>query len=402
MLEMPCCFHRVLSVVPGVLRLPPFFAVLALLTSCTTGSSGGGYPVYPSGFAADTATASTTADGLADSGAACTPQCAGKECGSDGCGGVCGSCPSAAPLCDSVRKCRPMCTSADNTCIGATLTYCSETGEMAAKKCNAPECIASGYLGPAKCGANPGEAAACLCVGCTAKDNVCTGGASAVLCDPFTAKLEPITCNFGDVCKGGACVTPCSDECFGSTCLGGQEVACVKGTDGCYKKLAPKACNGGKVCQVGGSGCSSCVLQSDCAADKVCTYASGCTSPYGQTYSVTISTVKFPEKDGSGTTWDGLGGLPDPKVCVSNGTTFAGCTTTKWDTLTGVFYETIEVTLTSLDELCINVYDVDAISDDDADGSCWSDWLPVVKAGGIAGYLYYDLVWIDFSVVPSL
>ena len=401
MLGLPCCLRRASLVVHRVSRLPSLFVGLIWLASCTSGSSGGGYSGYPSGFVADTTTTTTTADVVADSGFACKPQCVGKECGADGCGGVCGSCPSAAPMCDAGQKCRPVCTSADNTCAGTTLSYCSETGEMATKKCSDPDCVANGYLGPAKCGANPGEAATCLCAGCTANDNACTGASTAVVCDPATSKLKSVTCSFGDVCEGGVCVTPCSDECFGSTCLGGQEVACVKGTDGCYKKLAPKACSGGKVCKIGGSGCSSCVLQTDCSANLVCTSDAGCTSPSGQTYSVTINTVVFPEKDGAGASWDGFGGLPDPQVCVSDGTTFAGCTTTKSDTLTGVFYETIEIKLTSADKFCVHVYDVDALSDDDADGACWTDWLPLVKSGGMGGYLYKELVWIDFSVVPS-
>ena len=31
----------------------------------------------------------------------CVPDCTGKECGDDGCGGECGSCPGAAPLCEA-------------------------------------------------------------------------------------------------------------------------------------------------------------------------------------------------------------------------------------------------------------------------------------------------------------
>lgn len=42
----------------------------------------------------------------------CAPSCDGIECGPDGCGGVCGTCPEAAPLCEDgacVVDCEPAC-----------------------------------------------------------------------------------------------------------------------------------------------------------------------------------------------------------------------------------------------------------------------------------------------------
>jgi hypothetical protein len=40
----------------------------------------------------------------------CQPQCDGKECGPDGCGGQCGNCPEVAPACDSEGMCQFECT----------------------------------------------------------------------------------------------------------------------------------------------------------------------------------------------------------------------------------------------------------------------------------------------------
>lgn len=41
----------------------------------------------------------------ASAGEACVPQCAGRQCGSDGCGGVCGSCASG--VCNGLGTCEP-------------------------------------------------------------------------------------------------------------------------------------------------------------------------------------------------------------------------------------------------------------------------------------------------------
>jgi hypothetical protein len=44
-----------------------------------------------------------------DGAAICAPECPGKECGGDGCGGVCGKCPTATPFCQD-GQCAIDCT----------------------------------------------------------------------------------------------------------------------------------------------------------------------------------------------------------------------------------------------------------------------------------------------------
>lgn len=96
------------------------------------------------------------------------------------------------------------------------------------------------------------------------------------------------------------------------------------------------------------------------------------------------------------------GGLPEPKVCIDNddGKDF-GCTKFYNDTLTADFEETFTVTISASDKLCFGAYDVDPLANDYADGSCWIDWIKLVKAGGYQGYLYNKLVYIDFSIKPT-
>jgi len=157
------------------------------------------------------------------------------------------------------------------------------------------------------------------------------------------------------------------------------------------------------VCKPGGKGCESCSAQTDCGADDVCTVLSGCTWAAGESYDITIESVTFPEKDAAGAAWDAFGGLPDPKVCVQDDTKVLGCTATKSDTTSAWFFDgnVVTATLWSTSKLCVSVYDVDAVSDDYADGSCWNSWLKLVKSGGYSGYLYKGLVQVGFTIEPS-
>ena len=62
----------------------------------------------------------------------CTPQCSGKQCGPNGCGGVCGSCPFASQTCTAAGQCT--CLSSQRTC---------PTGECVPKSgcCSGNECV---------------------------------------------------------------------------------------------------------------------------------------------------------------------------------------------------------------------------------------------------------------------
>ena len=57
-----------------------------------------------------------------DNGGSCTPDCAGKKCGSDGCGGSCGQCVGDQPFCNN-GACSGQCVS-DDGCTEPGLTVC--------------------------------------------------------------------------------------------------------------------------------------------------------------------------------------------------------------------------------------------------------------------------------------
>ncbi|MBL8953029.1 MAG: hypothetical protein JNK82_19785 [Myxococcaceae bacterium] len=137
---------------------------------------------------------------------ACTPSCAGRQCGSDGCGGTCGTCPtgescSAAGQCACVPSCAGKVCGSDG--CGGSCGTCS-TGV-----CNgAGQCVVS---------CTPS------CTGKTCGSDGCSGSCGA--------------CGAGNACSaGGQC--QCAPQCVGRQC----------GSDGCGGSCG--ACTAGTACDV--------------------------------------------------------------------------------------------------------------------------------------------------------
>ena len=142
----------------------------------------------------------------------CTPQCAGLECGDDGCGGACGSCPAAAPEC------------VDGLCVAE----CQED-------CEGKECGDDGCGG--QCGSCPGAAPLCVNGICEAD---CTPECDGLECGEDGCGGECGTCpGAAPVCVDGICQVDCTADCGGSEC----------GDDGCGGTCGD--CNAGYVCSEG-------------------------------------------------------------------------------------------------------------------------------------------------------
>lgn len=180
------------------------------------------------------------AQGLCESGG-CTPQCAGKVCGSDGCGLTCGNCPA-------FTSCGP-----DGLCHGNCTPSC--TG----KTCGSDGC--GGSCG--SCGAG---------LACTPSGQCkppCTPQCGGKACGEDGCGGLCGTCPFGQVCQAtGQCA--CTVNCAGKEC----------GDDGC------------------GGSCGSCNVPGEiCAADGTCddpTKGSVCNNPFvipGVPFSTTTSTT---------------------------------------------------------------------------------------------------------------
>ena len=211
----------------------------------------------------------------------CRAQCVGKECGSDGCGGSCGTCV-AGQECSGSGKCEDTCVTdcsgkgcGDDGCGGSCGTCvagqeCSGSGkceDTCVTDCSGKEC------GDDDCGGSCGDCelgSACedgACVECKpdCDDKVCGDDG----CDGSCG-----VCPTGKVCGvSGQCEEPCVAECLGKECgddgCGGSCAECVQGyycdqdfkcVEGCQPVCDGKAC--------GDDGCGG--VCGECTAPAVC------------------------------------------------------------------------------------------------------------------------------------
>jgi hypothetical protein len=125
----------------------------------------------------------------------CTPKCGEAECGDDGCGGTCGKCPAAAPVCVQgfcQVSCSPDCEGAacgDDGCGGSCGT-CADGATCVEGACQtvcAPQCGGKS-CGPDGCGGTCGECGA---------GTVCTPGGTCT-----EASGDEITAECEGVCTG--------------------------------------------------------------------------------------------------------------------------------------------------------------------------------------------------------
>jgi hypothetical protein len=165
----------------------------------------------------------------------CIPLCDGKECGDDGCGGLCGTCQSGL-----------FCESWGGMCVSADPPQCE------GKQCG-PDSV-GGSCGPCDEGWSCNMQGKCMpdagdCAGIP-EAGLCMSG-WAVVCSGDEPKHTP--CKFGgcEIDQVASCLAvPCLPDCFGRTC----------GDDGCGGSCG--LCDSSEVCAEGGvclpeSGCGS-------------------------------------------------------------------------------------------------------------------------------------------------
>ena len=217
--------------------------LLALgLVACgsVTGPGGGGTDLGQAG--------DTLADGIADG---CTPQCGGRQCGPDGCGGSCGTCTGMLHCnVGQCTMCQPACTGkecGDDGCGG----QCGTCG--AGLKCNGSTCAAcqpqctGRQCGDDGCGGDCGT-----CTGLTTCKaglcSLCTASCAGRECGDDGCGGTCGTCGPGKTCStAGACTAGCTAACAGREC----------GDDGCQGSCG--TCGTGKMCAAG-----KCTAMPDC------------------------------------------------------------------------------------------------------------------------------------------
>jgi hypothetical protein len=239
----------------------------------------------------------------------CTPRCAGRVCGDDGCGGSCGSCPSrpnAASSCDASGQCQYACNLNFGDCNGAAGDGC-ETSLDTAMNCGAcgvrcpastPTCNAATGSCVLTC---PGSQTLCgsSCVDTNANVNHCGACANACPARPnavssCAAGRCSFTCNsgFGD-CDGdpangcetnlgtvsncGMCGRVCSYPNATALCTAGS---CARGAcNAGFADCDGTAANGCETSITTTMNCGGCGV--GCTGGQLC-MGSTCRCPMGQ------------------------------------------------------------------------------------------------------------------------
>jgi hypothetical protein len=209
----------------------------------------------------------------------CVPDCAGKACGEDGCGGSCGDCPGAQDLCVAgACACQPDC--ADKECgddgCGGSCGGCDDGVWCTEQLCQEGTCY------------YPLKADTCRIDGVCYNSGQTSPGGVCLTCVPGTspeawsptAKGTP--CGDGMVCFQGSCcdhAAHCQDRECGSDDCGGNCGSCLGEQDACFdgQCVCVPACEG-KECGADGCGgsCGTCPGEQDLCIDSLCICQSEC------------------------------------------------------------------------------------------------------------------------------
>jgi hypothetical protein len=182
-----------------------------------------------------------TPNGAVLQSSSCTPACGSKVCGSDGCGGSCGTCPTGQS-CSSAGQCTSTCTPA----------------------CGSKVCGSDGCGG--SCGTCP-TGQSCSSAGqCT---STCTPACGSKVCGSDGCGGSCGTCPAGQACSSaGQCTSACTPSCSGKVC----------GSDGCGGTCG--ACPSGQTCNTSGqcnasAGCAHPICSSGTKLTSTCDSCAG-------------------------------------------------------------------------------------------------------------------------------
>ena len=210
--------------------------------------------------------------------APCQPSCTGVECGDDGCGGSCGSCPEAAPFCSGglcATSCVPQCSGrecGDDGCGGS----CGLCG--ADLSCSG-DGICVSLCGDGLCASSES------CATCASDCGDCPGGECTDTCESLGYSCGEIcgqscgSCAAGQTCTEGSCEGSSATACWETGCPPGMSCqddgTCAEA--GCMET----GCPAGQSCDpesgscealsAPGGVCAPCSSDSECAPGWSCT-----------------------------------------------------------------------------------------------------------------------------------
>ena len=154
----------------------------------------------------------------------CTPDCTGKECGGDGCGATCGSCMPPEVCTNGQCGCTPDCDGLEcgSDGCGGTCGTCPMPEICFLGECICvPDCAAK-MCGDDGCGSSCGD-----CVApeiCTGGQCGCTADCAGKQCGPDGCYGSCGQCDSGVLCQEGACGASCTDPGQGTWdgCVNGE------------------------------------------------------------------------------------------------------------------------------------------------------------------------------------
>ena len=207
----------------------------------------------------------------------CEPECQEHDCGLDGCGGSCGTCQAEAVCTDGT--CLVPCNAEDfvGCCDGQEHVYCDEGFEF---KMDCSEkglkCGWKDFMGWYDCvdeqAADPSGKYPLWCPG------TCPPQCDDKVCGPDGCGGECGKCSPKEMCDGGQCVLACKPDCDGKECGGdGCDGSCGECPIGLACDLGEcissciVQCDG-KQCGDNGCGgvCGKCAPGMECSADYLC------------------------------------------------------------------------------------------------------------------------------------
>ena len=217
----------------------------------------------------------------------CELNCTGKECGSDGCGGTCGTGCGASKVCNSNNQCEcvlDQCNAGQKQCANNnSVELCEEqdgcgkwSGAQfcgSGKYCNKGTC--KSYCGNGSCESSQGENCSSCSSDCKCSTYEICSGSGQCVCDNQCSSGETVcynntkiktcqkksgcwvwgsatSCSTGMTCSSGQC--KCQNECSSgqSACnTSGTKVKTCKKVGSCYKWGSYVSCQSGKECKSG-------------------------------------------------------------------------------------------------------------------------------------------------------
>ena len=180
------------------------------------------------------------------------------------------------------------------------------------------------------------------------------------------------------VCNGGETTTTCAADCpsvpvCGDRVCSGTETAaacpadCARCGDGvCNGTETTSSCPGD--CPPGA--CSTTDVTT-CAGETICLNGT-CVAAFGRTYTIVAYSATVPQFKPDGTTWDAVGGAPDPYAIVTLNGQALWMTTAIQDNFTPTWNQGAPSVIAAGSTFIIDVNDEDVAADDGVFRCMWS------------------------------